>query len=98
MSFVLTGWMMYTMWAVLGLMSLDLLMGVYKSLKSNSFSLDQLSGFLGGILTWVFPMLLLVNLNATDLDPTGGWILSVLYYLTGIGVIWKLLKNLKGKM
>lgn len=98
MSFALTGWMMYTMWAVLGLMSLDLLMGVYKSMKSNSFSLDQLSDFLGGVLTQVFPLLILANLNKTDIDPTGGWILLVLFYLTGIGVIWKLLMGLKGKM
>jgi hypothetical protein len=98
MSFVLTGWMLYTMWAVLGLMTLDLLLGIYKSMKSNSFSLDQLSGFLGGMLTYVFPMLLLHNLNMADIDPTGGWILSILYYATGIGVIWKYLMGLKGKL
>ncbi|MFD2171696.1 hypothetical protein [Tumebacillus lipolyticus] len=98
MSFVLTGWMMYTMWAVLGLMTLDLLVSVYTNLKSNSFTLDQLSNFLGGMLTSVFPLLLLANLNLTDLDPTGGWILSALYYLTGIGVIWKYLMSIKGKL
>ncbi|TCP55562.1 hypothetical protein EV586_103215 [Tumebacillus sp. BK434] len=98
MSFVLTGWMMYTMWAVLGLMTLDLLMGVYKSMKSNSCSLGQLSDFLGGVMTYVFPLLILASLNKTDIDPTGGWILLVLFYLTGIGVIWKLLLGIKSKL
>ncbi|HEU4965400.1 MAG TPA: hypothetical protein VFV52_16355 [Bacilli bacterium] len=95
MSFELTGWMLYTMWAVLGLMGLDILVGLYRSLMSNTFSLSKLPGFLTGVLTYVLPLFILANL--TDIEPTG-WLVTIGYYVGGIGVIVKYLMDIKSKL
>lgn len=96
MSFELTDtWMLYTMWAVLGVMGLDILVGLYRSLMSNSFSLTKLPGFLNGVLVYVLPLFILANL--TDIEPTG-WLVTIAYYLGGLGVVVKYLYDIKAKL
>ncbi|MBL0386597.1 hypothetical protein JJB07_08035 [Tumebacillus sp. ITR2] len=92
---MLTGWMLYTMWAVLGLIGLNWLVDMYRSLVGKTFSADTLSGVLGDMMTTVLPMLVLAW--AMGVDSTG-WIVLIGYYLTGLGVVWKQLSNLKNKL
>jgi hypothetical protein len=94
MTFALSGWMLYTMWAVLGLMGLNVLSGMYRALMSNSFSLSKVPNFLNGMLTTVLPLLLLAG--ATSIDDTN-WLVETAYYVGGVGSVWKYLKDIKGK-
>lgn len=95
MTFSLSGWMLYTMLGVLAVIGLDVLAGFYRAIVSNSFSLSAIPGYLGGILSYVFPLLVLAGL--VSLDPTGILVL-IGYYLGGIGVILKYLNDIKGKL
>jgi hypothetical protein len=94
MTFALSGWMLYTMWAVLGLVGLNVLAGMYRAVMSNSFSLSKVPNFLNGILTTVLPMLILSGV--TSIDNTD-WLAETGYYAAGIGSVWKYLKDIKGK-
>ena len=91
----LSGWMLYTMWVILGLIGLDVLAGLYRSLESNAWSTDSLTGYLGHILHLVLPLLLVGAL--TGIDETG-WLMMVLYYIGGVGVVLKLLVAIKKKL
>jgi hypothetical protein len=95
MSFVLSGFMLYTMWVVLALIAIDLLVTIYTSFQNNSFSLSLLSNFLSGILNYVFPLFIVVNLM--PLDPTG-WLIKIAYYVGAIGVIFRYLVDIKNRM
>jgi hypothetical protein len=92
---MLTGWMLYTMWAVLGLIGLNWLVDIYRALVGKTFSWDTLTEVLGPILYTVLPLLILTRIM--DLDPTG-WIILIAYYLSGLGVVLKLLLGLKKKL
>lgn len=92
---MLTGWMLYTMWAVLGLIGLNWLVDMYRSLIGKTFSSNNLTSVLGAMMTTVLPMLILVYVM--PLDPTG-WIVLIAYYLSGLGVILSNLSDLKKKM
>ncbi len=95
MSFALSGLMLYTMWVVLALIAVDFLVTLYVSVQSSSFSLSLLASFLNGLLHYVFPLFILVNLM--PLDPTG-WIILIAYYVGAIGVIFKYLIDIKNKL
>ena len=84
----LSGWMLYTMWAVIGLIGLDLLAGWYRSLMGHSFSVDNLTDFLGSMISYVLPLLILNAL--TGIDPTG-WLVLLAYSVGGVGDIIKYL-------
>jgi hypothetical protein len=92
---MLTGWMLYTMWAVLGLIGLNWLVDMYRSLVGKTFSADTVTGVLGDMMTTVLPMLVLAWSMTFD---TTGWIVLIAYYLAGLGVVWKQLSNLKTKL
>jgi len=91
----LSGWMLYTMWAVLGLIGLNWLVDLYRSMVSGTLSLGSLTDWLGDLTTHVFPLLLLVLLLAVD--PTG-WLVLCGYYVGGVGIVLKLLFALKKKL
>jgi hypothetical protein len=95
MTFELSGWILYMMWGVIGVIGLDMVAGIYRSIITNSFSFSRLPGFLGGILGYVFPMMLLANMMSWD--PTG-WLILIAYYIGGVGVIVKYLMDIKGKL
>ncbi|TVY10880.1 hypothetical protein [Paenibacillus cremeus] len=95
MTFTLTGWMLYSMLIMLGLMGLDMLFSLFKSLKSGSFSFSFMLGYLQDMLFYFFPMFLISNMMS--LDPTG-WFMMIFYYLGALGVALKYLSDLKNKM
>lgn len=91
----LSGWMLYTMWVVLGLIGLDFLAGLYRSMMSNSLSISNLTDFLGSMITYVLPMLILAHLTAID---GTGWLVMVGYYIGGIGIALHYLVSIKNKL
>jgi hypothetical protein len=93
MTFTLAGWMLYSMWAVLGLMGLSFLVDLFRMLKSGGFSQSLILGYLQDLLYYVFPLFLLSNMMS--LDPTG-WLLLVGYYIGAIGVVLRYLLKIKG--
>ncbi|MCY9665167.1 hypothetical protein M5X11_09375 [Paenibacillus alginolyticus] len=92
MTLTLTGWMLYSMWVVLGLMGLSFLLGLYKALKAGSFSSALILTYLQDMLYYVFPLFLISNMMS--LDPTG-FLLLVAYYIGALGLVLKYLAQLK---
>lgn len=92
MTFALTGWMLYSMLVVLGLMGLSFLFGLYKALKAGSFSSSLILSYLQDLLFYVFPLFMLSNMMS--LDPTG-FLFMVFYYLGALGVALKYLADFK---
>lgn len=86
MGFTLADWMVYTLWGVLGLMSLDLLIQLLKSFWKGSFNLTFVLDYLKDVLYYVMPLTVLLSLF--DLDPTG-WALVIFYFLGGLAVMVK---------
>lgn len=78
------GWVLYTMWAVLGLMLLDFLIGLIRSIVTKSFSLQWVLGYFKNVLYHVFPLLIIISL--IPIDPTG-WILFIFYLIGGLALI-----------
>ncbi|MDQ0199462.1 hypothetical protein [Neobacillus ginsengisoli] len=79
------------MWAVLGLMMLDFIVGLFKSLVTKSFSPKMVLDYLKDILYYVFPLVFILNIMA--IDPTG-WILLIFYYIGGLAVIWNYISGI----
>lgn len=94
MSFALTGFMLYAMWAVLGVMLIDFAAASYRALKNSSFSSALIVDYLKALLYNVFPLFLLSNM--LPLDPTG-WILLIAYYVGGLAVFLNYLSAIKSK-
>ncbi len=90
----IAGWMLYTMWAVLGLMLIDFIIGAFRSLISKSFSHTLVLGYLKDLLNLVFPLLIILSLM--QFDPSG-WILMVFYYIVGLAIIWHYLAEIVHK-
>lgn len=86
MGFTLADWMVYTLWGVLGLMSLDLLIQLLKSFWKGSFNVTFVLDYLKDVLYYVMPLTVLLSLF--DLDPTG-WALVIFYFLGGLAVMVK---------
>ncbi len=82
------------MWAVMGLMLLDFLIGVFRSLVSKSFSPNMVLDYLKDTLYFVFPLMVLMTL--IPIDPTG-WILLAFYYIGGLAIVWNYLKSIVNK-
>jgi hypothetical protein len=82
------------MWAVLGLMLVDFLIGAFRSLVTKSFTHKLVLGYLSDLLHYVFPLLIIMTLMR--LDPTG-WILLVVYYISGLAIIWHYLAQIVNK-
>ncbi len=76
--------MLYTMWAVLGLMLLDFIVGLVRSVVTKSFSPKMVLEYLKALLYFVFPLLIVLSLM--PIDPTG-WILVIFYYIGGLAII-----------
>jgi hypothetical protein len=91
MTFALTGWMLYAMWAVLVLMGINFLVGIFRSFNVGELILS----YLHDILHYVLPLFLLANMRS--LDPTG-WLVLIAYYIGAIGVIIKYLTDIKNKL
>ena len=94
MTFAFSGFMLYTLWAIFGLMFIDFIIGFFRSLSSSSFPITLFLNYLKDVLNYVFPLLLMANLMA--LDPTG-WIMLVAYYIGGLAIIWNYLNAIKNR-
>jgi hypothetical protein len=90
----MVGWILYTMWAVFGLMLLNLLIGMFRSLVTRSFSPSIVLDYLKDVLYYVLPLIIIVTL--IPLDPTG-WILLIFYYVGGLAIVWNYLLEIKNK-
>ncbi|MEW9668462.1 hypothetical protein [Ammoniphilus sp. 3BR4] len=84
------------MWAVFGLMSLDLLIGLVRSFWSGTFSAipKMVLDLLKDVLYYVAPLMILMSMIA--IDPTG-WVLLVLYFLGGLSIIGNYVMAIKNK-
>jgi hypothetical protein len=82
------------MWAIFGLMWIDLLIGLFKSLVTKSFSLKIVLDYLKDVLYYVMPLMIVLNLMS--LDPTG-WFFFIFYYIGGLAVILHYLIAIKNK-
>jgi hypothetical protein len=88
------GWTLYTMWAVFGLLLVDFLIGLFKSVVTKSFSPKLILSYLKDILFFVYPLVFVINIMA--IDPTG-WILLIFFYIGSLGVILHYLSEIKNK-
>jgi hypothetical protein len=95
MATLLTGWMLYSLWIVLGFMALDFLVGLYNGLRTKDLTPSLILSYLQDMLYYVLPLLLLASISA--LDPTG-WIVMVGYYIGAFGLAFKYLLSLKSKL
>jgi hypothetical protein len=95
MTLMLTGWMLYAMWAVLGLIGLNFLASLYRSLKVGHYSNTVILSYLQDVLYYVLPLFLLANMMS--LDPTG-WLVLIAYYIGAVGVILKNVTDIKSKL
>lgn len=87
----MTDWMLYTLWAVLGLMLVDFIIGLFRSIVTKAFTPKIGLDTLKYILYYVFPLVFITSL--IPIDPSG-WILMVFYYITGLFVIWHYLVSI----
>lgn len=94
MTLALSGWMLYTMWAILGLMGINLLLNLFRSAAAGSFSPKPVLDYLKDVLTYVLPLFIIANLM--PLDGTG-WLLQIAYYVGGIAVVWNYLSSIKNR-
>ncbi|MFC5650364.1 hypothetical protein ACFPYJ_14740 [Paenibacillus solisilvae] len=95
MTLMLTGWMLYSLWIVLGLMALDFLLGLYRSLRVGDFSPSLILDYLQGMLYYVLPLLLLANISTLD---STGWLVVIGYYVGALGIALKYLLAMKSKL
>lgn len=91
MTFTLTDWIIYTMWAIFGLMIIDFIIAFAKSFWEGTFNTTFLD-YLKDILFYVLPLNVIISM--IPIDPTG-WILVSLYFIGGISVILKYVLDIK---
>jgi len=91
MTFTLTDWMLYTMWAVFGLMIIDLLLNFIKSFWKGTFSSNIVLDYLKDVLYYVLPLNFIIFMFR--IDPTG-WILVAFFFIGGIAVAIKYLLDI----
>lgn len=93
MTFALSGLMLYAMWAIFGLMFVDFLINLFRNLSANSLTL--MLDYLRDILSYVLPLMIVVNMM--PLDPTGGWVMLIAYYVGAIAIIWNYLTSIRNR-
>lgn len=91
MTFTLTDWIIYTMWAIFGLMIIDFIIAFAKSFWEGTFNTTFLN-YLKDILFYVLPLNVIISM--IPIDPTG-WILVSVYFVGGISVILKYVLDIK---
>jgi hypothetical protein len=94
MGFTLTGWMIYTLWAIFGLLFINLLISLFQSFWKGSFDTAFLLDYLKDILYFVLPLTFILDM--LSIDPTG-WVLTIGYFVFGLAVILKYLKDIVKK-
>jgi hypothetical protein len=82
------------MYAVLGLMLLDFVVGLVRSVVTNTFTVNMVLDYLKSVLYMVFPLIVILSL--VPIDPTG-WALKIFYYIGGLAIIWNYLVSMVSK-
>jgi hypothetical protein len=75
-------------------MMLDFVVGLVRSVVTNTFSANMVLDYLKSVLYMVFPLLFVYSIEG--LDPTG-WILKIFYYIGGLAIIWNYLSAIVNK-
>ncbi|HBZ82096.1 MULTISPECIES: hypothetical protein [Brevibacillus] len=91
MTFTFADWMIYTIWAIFGLMMIDFLIVLFRSFWAGSVNPSFVLGYLKDILYYVLPLNIIVSMIV--IDPTG-YILVVWYFICGLAVIVKYLLDI----
>jgi hypothetical protein len=94
MALLLSSWMIYAMYAVLGLMMLDVLIALFQSFRKGTFKPSFVLDYLKDVLFYIFPLNVVVSL--LPIDPTG-WILMMFYFLGSFAIIIKYITDIKDK-
>ncbi|MFD2371567.1 hypothetical protein ACFSO0_16695 [Brevibacillus sp. GCM10020057] len=94
MGYSLADWMIYTIWAIFGLMIIDFLIVLFRSFWEGTFSPNFILGYLKDILYYILPLNVIVSM--ISIDPTK-YTLIVFYFLSGIAVILKYVLDIKGR-
>jgi hypothetical protein len=87
----MTGWLLYTMMAVLGLMIVDFVIAFFTNLFKGSFNLTFMMDYLKDVLYYVMPLYFIGTMGSHD--PTG-WVLYTFYYILGIAAALKYLMGI----
>lgn len=82
------------MYAVLGLLLIDFLIGLFRSAANGSVSPNIVLDYLQKMLYHIFPLMIVINLM--PIDPTG-WVLIAFYYISGLALVWHYLIEIKNK-
>ncbi|MFF2877641.1 hypothetical protein ACFVR2_15095 [Gottfriedia sp. NPDC057991] len=95
-GFSLVDWMLYTLWAVIGLMILDFVIAFIRSFWKGSFDTSFILGYLKDILYFLVPLQFLTSMFG--LVPTQTrWILITFFFISGIAIVIKYLKDIFSK-
>ncbi len=94
MGYSLADWMIYTVWAIFGLMIIDFLIVLFQSFWQGSFHPTFILGYLKDILYYILPLNILVSMSS--IDPTG-YALLVFYFIGGLAVIIKYVLDIKSR-
>lgn len=92
MGYSLTDWMIYTMWAIFGLMIVDFLIALFRSYWKGSFDPGFVLDYLKDILYYILPLNIIISMSS--IDPTG-YILAAFYFIGGVAVILKYVLDIK---
>lgn len=94
MGYSLAEWMIYTVWAIFGLMIIDFLIVLFQSFWQGSFHPSFILGYLKDILYYILPLNILVSM--TSIDPTG-YTLLTFYFIGGLAAIIKYVLDIKSR-
>ncbi|MET3289363.1 hypothetical protein EDM56_27525 [Brevibacillus fluminis] len=86
MGYSLADWMIYTIWAIFGLMIVDFLIVLFQKFWRGSFNPGFVLGYLKDILYYILPLNMIISMSS--IDPTG-YVLMIFYFIGGIAVIVK---------
>ncbi|WP_308639476.1 hypothetical protein [Paenibacillus silvisoli] len=93
MTFTLSAWVTYTMWAIFALMIIDFVIAFSKGFWKGSFDTTFLP-YLKDILFYVLPLNFLLSM--VSIDPTT-YTLVVLYFIGGASVVYKYIRDIIGR-
>jgi hypothetical protein len=94
MTFTLSSWLIYTLWAIFGLLIIDFLIVFFRSFWVGSFDPTFVLDYLKDILYYVLPLNIILSM--IPMDPTG-WTLVTFYFVCGIALILKYILDIKRK-
>lgn len=95
MGLALSDWMVYTMWAVLGLLLLNVVIGLVQAFWTGTLDPTFVLDALKEVLFYVVPLDFIITM--IPIDPTR-WTLVAFYFLGGLAIIIKYTLDIKKKL